>query len=152
MENPASTSLFEMEIDSYAQANLNTISRWGRFISITGLIVLGLSLLLIIMLGQRFINAFSNLMPGGDLGGDDIESGVTTIVWGVVAILLFYFALYTAWCYFLLRASNLLKKGLVTRNVSDIAEGFSSIRNLFIVGIILATLSALTTLYTMLNF
>lgn len=149
MENQGSSlSLFDVEIDTYAQNHLNTISRWGKFIAVTGFIVLGLCILLIITLGQRIILALRQLF--GDLGTD--SGDVSSILWVLVAVIIVYIALYAAWCYFLLRASTLFKKGLITRNSNDISEGFSALKNLFVVSIVVALLSILSTLYGMLNF
>lgn len=153
MENQASSSLFEMEIDNYAQNHLSSISRWGKFISVTGFIFLGLILLLMVFVGQRFIVAFSELMPGGDLGGEGISpSEFNTVLWLLVAGVIIYWLLFVAWCYFLYRASILFKKGLITRNVVDISSGFSSLRGFFVCSIVISALSILTVLYTMLNF
>ena len=153
MENQGSASLFEMEIDNYAQNHINTISRWGRFIAITILIVLGLSILLMVLIGQRFVAALSDYMPGTDLGNGDITSDqVKSVLWVIFAVFLVYMLLLGAWCYFMLRASSLFKKGLITRNVVDISDGFASLRNMFIVSIVIAALSALSKIYSMLNF
>jgi hypothetical protein len=154
MDNQGSSlSLFDVEIDTYAQNHLNTISKWGRFISITGLIVLGLYVLLIITLGQTIIIAIRELLAG-DTG---MQAGVRSdevsgIIWMLVAIVIIFILLGAAWCYFLLRASTLFKKGLITRNSNDISDGFTSLKNLFIVSIIITTIFILSTLYGMVNF
>ena len=41
------TSLFEMDIDEIGQGHLNTIAKWGKFVAITLLIIIGLSILLL---------------------------------------------------------------------------------------------------------
>jgi hypothetical protein len=144
MEQNQPSSLFEMEIDSYAQGHINSIGKWGKFISVTGLITVGLFLLLILFLGTRIMNAVSDIMPGG--GSLTGAAGV------VIAIFLVVFGLCGAWLYFLLRASTLLKKGLLTRNTIDLANGFSAMRNFFTMSIVFSILSILSTLYTLLNF
>lgn len=152
MENQSSTSLFEMEIDTYAQNHIYTISRWGKFIAITGFIVLGIILLLMVFIGQQFILSFSELMPG-NLAEEGVNtSEMQTILWLLVAGVIIYWLLYCFWCYFLLRASTLFRKGLITKNVADITNGFSSLRSFFVISIVIAFLTTLMSIYSMLNF
>src|SRR5690349_9341760 len=95
------SSLFEMEVDSAMKENLNTISKWSKFISIIGFVVAGLFVLGIASAGRRIIDAMDQLMP---LAGSET-------IWVIVVVLVILGGLCVAWLYFLLQSSNLIRKG-----------------------------------------
>ena len=138
MEQNQDQSLFDMNMDSSSQSHLLSISKWTKFISVTGLIVCGLVLLLVVSYGAEIVGQFSALLAFGE---GDLAGALIAIV--VVAVLIFGF-----WIFFLFRASSLLKKGLATRNTADLADGFKAMRNYFVFSFVISILSLLSTLQT----
>ncbi|MEO8406365.1 MAG: hypothetical protein ABI480_17275 [Chitinophagaceae bacterium] len=140
-ENQSQTnSIFGMEMDSYAQDHLKTISKWSRFISMTGFILGGIFLLILLVAGATLIRQIDRVMP---IAG---AAGV------VVAILIVVCGLCGTWLYFLLQSSNLIRKGIGTTNSVYIGEGFKAMRSFFIISIVLSLLSILSAFYTILNY
>ena len=141
MEQDQPSSLFEMDMDYTAQANLLSISKWTRFISITGLVVGVLLLLLLATAGSRIIEQISAFTAFGE--GN--FAGV------LIAAIIIVFAFAGTWLYFLFKASSLIKRGLQNRNTDILAQGFKAMRIYFVFSMIFSILSILGTLTSMLN-
>lgn len=140
MEQNENTSLFGMEADALMQTRLNSISKWGKFIAVTGLIIVTLCVLAFAALGQRVFDEMVRLM------------GLNTGIAGVlIAMFVLLMALIIAWFVFLLRASSLIKQGLLSRNNEQLAEGFKSLRIYFVLSIVISVLSILGTISGMIN-
>ena len=134
---PPETSLFEMDLDNLGQNHLNTISKWGKFISITLLIIVAIVVLLLATQYDRIIAWFSNLMAL-DNKAAGILIGAMVVFMGTALVVLF----------FLLRGCSQIKQGLLARNSDRIADGFKSLKVVFTIGIIISALTILSTLYS----
>jgi hypothetical protein len=136
MEQSQDQSLFDMNMDSNTQSHLLAISKWTKFISITGFVVGGLFLLLFAAFGSVIIKQFSALFS---FGSADLAGALIALVLAV--LLLFGF-----WLYFLFRASALLKSGLQNRDTAKLADGFKAMRIYFVFSFVISVLSMLSTL------
>jgi hypothetical protein len=140
MEPNQPNSLFEMQADGNTQTQLNSISKWGKFISITGLIFAAFFLLLIAVKGEEIVRGIRDLISlGNNLAG---------ILIGIIVVL---GLLCLAWLYFLLRACVLIRQALISKSSDQLAEGFKAFKNFFIIGIIFSILSILGSLTGMIN-
>ncbi|HLG38295.1 MAG TPA: hypothetical protein VI461_01465 [Chitinophagaceae bacterium] len=137
---PQGASLFEMDMDAEAQNHLKNISRWGKFIGITLLILVALSLFGLASSYEQIIDRVRNLMDFNDKAAG-ILIGVLAFI-GVLCII---------WLIYLLRACSLIKQGLISQNSDRIAEGFKYMKTIFVISIIFSALSILSTLFSMLN-
>lgn len=141
MEENQSSSLFEMQMDTQSQSHLQSISKWTRFISVTGFVVGGLMLLLIAAVGERMLDALTALT----------SLGQQNVAGAILAIVVIVFVLLAAWLFFLFKASSFLKKGLQSRNNNELAEGFKALKNYFTLSALMSVLSILGTLFGMIN-
>ena len=141
MEENQSSSLFEMQMDTQSQSHLQSISKWTRFISVTGFVVGGLMVLLIAAVGERMLDALTALT----------SLGQQNVAGAILAIVVIVFVLLAAWLFFLFKASSFLKKGLQSRNNNELAEGFKALKNYFTLSALMSVLSILGTLFGMIN-
>jgi len=141
MDQDQSSSLFEMDMNSGTQANLLSISKWTKFISITGYCLLAIVLLAFLFGGQVMLNRLAALTS---LGQTNIAGMLI-----IAAIIVLGFA--GTWLYFLLRASSMIRRSLQSRNTNDLAEGFKSMRTYFVLSIAISVLSILGTLFSLVN-
>ncbi len=137
MDQHQESSLFDIHMDSQAQSSLLSISKWAKFVAVTGIIIGAIVLVLAISYGPQIIQAFSALLS---LGTDQEEAGVL-IATLVIAVLLVSF-----WLYFLLRTSNLLNQGLESRSSALLAAGFRSMRVYFVISFVMSLLSIISAL------
>ena len=134
MEENQPPSLFEMQADSTTQGHLGSISKWGKFISITGIASVALLLLVIAATGQQVIDYISAVMSL-----DDKLAGI------LIALLVIIGGLFLAWLFFLLRACILIKQGLVSRDSERLADGFKALKIFFIISMVFSILFILGT-------
>jgi len=137
---PQGTSLFEMDIDAAGQNHLNSISKWGKFIAITLLVIVALGVIGLAAQYQQFINRIGDLMAF-----DKSAAGI------ILAIVIVFIGIILVFLFFLLRACTLIKQGLVTQNSDRIADGFKAMKVVFTLGIIFSSLSILSTIFTLFN-
>jgi hypothetical protein len=137
---PPGTSLFEMDIDALGQSHLNTISKWGKFISITLLIIVLLGILGLATQYDKIINQIGDLMSF-----DNKTAGI------LLAIVIVFIGLILLLLFFLLRACTLIRQGLVAQNSDRIADGFKALKVVFTISIIFSTLTILSTVYTLIS-
>jgi hypothetical protein len=140
MEQSQDQSLFDMNMDSNTQSHLLAISKWTKFISVTGFVVGGLFLLLLAAFGAQIVKQFSSLFSFGDA---DLAGALIALV--LAGCLLMGF-----WLYFLFRASTLLKRGLQNRDTAQLADGFKAMRIYFVFSFVISILSMLSTLQSFL--
>jgi hypothetical protein len=137
---PPGTSLFEMDLDASGQNHLNTISKWGKFIAITGLIIVALALLGLATQYQVIADRIGGLFSfNNDVAGILIA---VLVIFGGLIIILFIF---------LLRACTLIKQGLVSQNSDRIADGFKALKVVFTISIIFSSLTILGVILTLVN-
>jgi hypothetical protein len=134
------TSLFEMELDALGQNHLKNISGWGKFIAITGLIIVGLCIILL---------AISHKEIGEEMGKlfalDNTAAGV------LIAILAVFGGMALLLLIFLLKACVLIKQGLVSQNSDRIAEGFKALKIVFTISVIFSAISILLVIFNLIN-
>ena len=140
MEQNQPTSLFEMQADSLTQSRLNSISKWGKFISISALIMVALCTLVFFVARDEIMAAVTKVI--------DLDN---SLAGALIAIVALFAALFIAWFFFLLRASTLIKQGLLSRNSDLLAEGFKAMRSYFVLSMVISILSILGTLSGMIN-
>jgi hypothetical protein len=134
---PPETSLFEMDIDAAGQNHLNTISKWGKFISITSLILIALFILLMAIQYQQIIDRIGDL-----IALDNKAAGI------LLAVIIIFIGLILVVLFFLLRGCTLIRQGLVTQNSDRIADGFRALKVVFTIGLIVSCLTIVSTIYT----
>lgn len=139
MDQHQETSLFDMNMDANTQTYLQSISKWSRFISITGFVMGGLFLLLFAAYGRQILSAFAILASAGD--------GETAGI--IIAIIIVGSVLVGCWLFFLFRSSKLINQGLTSKDSILISEGFKSMRIYFIISFIISVLTILSSLSTM---
>jgi nitric oxide reductase large subunit len=127
-------------MDHVTQEHLQSVSKWTRFISITGFIGLGLILIILLIAGSQVAGQLSSL---SGLNGFDMAGAGVIIAIIVVAILIM-----VLWVYFLFKASNLLSNGLQSRDSAMIADGFRAMKIYFIISFVLSVLSLLSAVTT----
>ena len=140
MEPNQDQSLFDMNMDSITQSHLLSISKWTKFISVTGFVVGGLFLLLLAAYGAAITKEFSAILSFGD----------ADLAGALIAILLVGCLLIGFWLYFLFRASTLLKRGLQNRDTAQLADGFKAMRIYFVFSFVISILSMLSTIQSFL--
>ncbi|HEY6505459.1 MAG TPA: hypothetical protein VIZ28_15905 [Chitinophagaceae bacterium] len=140
MEQNQPTSLFNMQADGLMQSRLNSISKWGKFISITVLVIVILCAVAFAAVGERVFDEMVSLM-----GLDKSLAGA------LIAIFVLLMALIIAWLIFLLRASSLIKQGLLSGNSELLAEGFKALRIYFVLSLVMSLLSIIGTVTGMIN-
>lgn len=141
MEQDQLSSLFEMNMDDTSQGHLLSISKWTRFISVTGLVIGALLLIAFVLGGQKIFEQLSALTVLGQ----------RNIAGGLIAVVVIVFALLGGWIYFLFKASNLIRRGLQKRDSIELAEGFRSMRIYFVFSMIISLLTIFGTIMGMLT-
>ena len=136
MEQESDQSIFDMNMDSNTQDHLQTISKWTRFISLTGFILGVIVLLIFAIIGASVADRFSALFSLEDTGA----AGIAIVVLLLVLLLVGF------WLYFLYRSSSLLKQGLQSHDAAILADGFKAMKTYFIFSFIISILTILSTL------
>jgi hypothetical protein len=142
MEQEQPSSIFEMNMDAGAQSSISSVSKWMRFISISGFVALGLVLLIFSVAGQEIFKKLSVL---SDLGSNNLAGMIVVIVLIIVAVA-------GTWMFLMFKASTQLKKGIESKNTAELADGFKALRTYFVFSIVMSCLSILYALSTILNF
>jgi hypothetical protein len=137
MDHQQESSLFDIQMDTDAQTSLLSISKWAKFVAITGIIIGAIVLILALAYGPQIIQAFTSLFS---IGMNQEEAGM------LIAILVIAVLLVSFWLYFLLRTSSLLNRGLESRSSAQLAAGFRSMRVYFVISFIMSLLSILSAL------
>jgi len=116
-------SILELLVDQTASKNLSDASRWGRFLSITGFVCMGVMVIFFIAMQSQITSALSQVIPGlTDLDSFGALVAVIIIVAGVLGLLMF----------FLFRGSTLIKKGIETKSQDMFNRGLASLKAYFI--------------------
>lgn len=140
MEQNNDVSLFDMNMDASTQTHLLSVSKWTKFISITGFVTGALFLILLAAFGQQIITSFSGLFSVGE----------TDLAGALIAVVIIALVLVGCWLFFLFKSSRLLKAGLENRNSAMLADGFKAMRVYFIFSFIMSLLGILSTFSTLL--
>jgi hypothetical protein len=137
---PPGTSLFEMDIDALGQSHLNTISKWGKFVSITLLIIVLLGILGLATQYDKIIDQIGDLRAF-----DNTTAGI------LLAVVIVFIGVLLLVLFFLLRACILIKQGLVAQNSDRIADGFKALKVVFIISIIFSALTILSSIFNLIS-
>lgn len=135
MDHQQESSLFDIQMDADAQTSLLSISKWAKFVAVTGIIIGVIVLILALAYGPQIIQAFTAMFS---IGMNQEEAGM------LIAILVIAVLLVSFWLYFLLRTSNLLNRGLESRSSAQLAAGFRSMRVYLVISFIISLLSILS--------
>src|ERR1700722_3336836 len=120
MEN-TQEPLIDLDVDYDTKNILTETARWTKFISIVGIIGVGLLLLCLLFAGTMITTLTSKMMPGFESYTGILISAVII----VVAILGLMVSL-------LYRFSTLIKKGIETQDQDAFNRGLSSLKTYFI--------------------
>lgn len=135
MEPNQPSTLFDMQADGLAQNRMNTISKWSKFIAITGLIVVSCSVLVLIGARQKIAEEMSSVF-----GFNENQANL------FLTFVYIFLAFLVVWLVFLLRAAIIIRQGLLAGNSDRVAEGFKALRIYFLISTIFSIFSILTTL------
>jgi hypothetical protein len=131
MEN-TQEPLIDLEVDYDTKNILTETARWTKFISIVGIIGVGLLLLCLLFAGTVITTLTSKMMPGFESYTGILISAVII----VVAILGLMVSL-------LYRFSTLIKKGIEMQDQDAFNRGLSALKTYFIISGVFAVLSLL---------
>jgi len=127
-------SILELQVDQTASKNLSDVSRWARFLSITGFVFIGCVLIFFTVMRSQIANALSQVMPRfADANSFGVLVGIIIIA-GVVLLLM----------YFLFRGSILVKNGIETKNQETFNNGLASLKAYFMIYGILAIIALIS--------
>jgi hypothetical protein len=131
-------SILELQVDQTASKNLSDVTRWAKFLSVTGFVCMGLMVICFIAMQSQVTSLLSQLVPEftdlGNLGG--VLIAVIVIVAGIVCLLM----------YFLFKGSILIKKGIETKSQEIFNNGLASLKAYFIMYGILAIIGLISNL------
>lgn len=115
-------------------SNLRTAGKWGRFLAISGLVIIGLSVLAMLFFGGTMLTMMSMGSGMGDLGGVGAIGGTFIfIIYGIV----FAISGYIYWM--LYQFSTNAIKAADSGSQAAVTDAFSSLKSMLKVsGIILA--------------
>ena len=115
-------SILELQVDQTASKNLSDVTRWAKFLSITGLVCMGVMVIFFIVMRSQIAGALSQLIPGfSEIDSFGMLISIVVIVAGLVCVLM----------YFLFRGSVLIRKGIESKNQEIFNNGLASLRAYF---------------------
>jgi hypothetical protein len=132
MEENSHEPLIDLEVDHDAANSLHETARWTKFISIVGLIGVGLLLLCLLFAGTMITTLTSRMMPGFE--------GYTGILIFAVIVVVAILGLMVSLLY---RFSTNIKKGIETHDQEAFNKGLNSLKTYFIISGVFAVLSLL---------
>lgn len=135
-ENTLQTSLTPL-----AQEQILSISKWVRIISIIGFSLGAFVAFGMMSSGAQVMKMLAEAMP----------VKVEGLYGALVVVFFIFFFIIAGLLYYLYRSSNLLKQALEQQNTILMAEGFSAIKNFFLIMAVLGGLSLLSNLLILLN-
>lgn len=144
MEDKQKDSFLQMHLDYDGGNILRETVRWSRFLSIVGIIGLSICLLAFIIASKYLIPAFSRLVPGID----DLENVAGALI---MVVILIFGAVFGFLVYMLYRFSVLIRKGIEHQDQAVFAEGMKCLKIYFLVSGIIAVLSLLSNLSSLIK-
>ena len=128
-------SILELQVDRTASKNLAEVSRWAKFLSITGFVFMGCMLILFIAMRSQISSTLSQVIPGfADVNSLGVLVAFFIIIAGIVFLLM----------YFLFRGSILIKKGIETKSQDMFNNGLASLKAYFMMYGILAIIALIS--------
>ena len=131
------SELFGMHLDYQGGHTLKETVRWPRFLSVVGIIGLGMLVLALLVVGASISPVVIQY-----LGMDsEVLAGLA------ILIMLITFAVLTAMVVMLYRFSVLTRRGIAQQDQETFNSGLNSLRIYFLISGILGILSLLSTVY-----
>jgi hypothetical protein len=128
-------SILELQVDQTASKNLSEVSRWAKFLSITGFAFMGCMLIFFIAMRSQIASTLSEVIPGfADVNSLGVLVAFFIIIAGIVFLLM----------YFLFRGSILIKKGIETKSQDMFNNGLASLKAYFMMYGILAIIALIS--------
>jgi len=128
-------SILELQVDQTASKNLSEVSRWAKFLSITGFVFMGCMLIVFIAMRSQIASTLSQVIPGfADVNSLGVLVAFFIIIAGIVFLLM----------YFLFRGSILIKKGIETKSQDMFNNGLASLKAYFMMYGILAIIALIS--------
>lgn len=127
MEQHSSPSLFNLSIDQLSKSHLAETAKWARFLSIVGMIGMGLMVLFGLFFSTIIGSSSNN--PFDDAG---TTSGFAE-AWGV-GMALFYIIMAILWFFpllYLLRFANTIKTALNSNDQAALTVSFQNLKSCF---------------------
>ena len=128
-------SILELQVDQTASKNLSEVSRWAKFLSITGFVFMGCMLIVFIAMRSQITSTLSQVIPGfAEVNSLGVLVAFFIISAGIVFLLM----------YFLFRGSILIKKGIETKSQDMFNNGLASLKAYFMMYGILAIIALIS--------
>ena len=128
-------SILELQVDQTASKNLSEVSRWAKFLSITGFVFMGCMLIVFIAMRSQIASTLSQVIPGfAEVNSLGVLVAFFIIIAGIVFLLM----------YFLFRGSILIKKGIETKSQDMFNNGLASLKAYFMMYGILAIIALIS--------
>lgn len=132
-------SILELQVDQTASKNLSDVTRWAKFLSITGLVCMGVMVIFFIVMRSQIAGALSQLIPGfSEIDSFGMLISIVVIGAGLVCVLM----------YFLFRGSVLIRKGIESKNQEIFNNGLASLRAYFTMYGVLAVVGLVINMVT----
>lgn len=134
-------SIFDTGADPELDHHLMAISRWTRLITVIGFSMGAFVVAIMLINGAMILKTFESILPVKAEG-----------TYGALIVVFFIFFFLTATVlYFLYKAASCLKAGVLQKNTTLLAEGFSNFHRFFIAMAILSGISLLANISTLLQ-
>ena len=128
-------SILELQVDQTASKSLAEVSRWAKFLSITGFVFMACMLVFFIAMRSQISSTLSEVIPGfADVNSLGVLVAFFIIIAGIVFLLM----------YFLFRGSILIKKGIETKSQDMFNNGLASLKAYFMMYGILAIIALIS--------
>jgi len=138
MEETPQESFLEMHLDYDGGNILRETIRWSRFLSIVGMVGVGVLILALAVAGGGLITLYSRLVPGVDA-----YAGV------IIFLFMLVLAIGATLVFMLYRFSVLTRKGIETQDQALFNKGLKGLKFYFLISGILALLGLVFDLLTL---
>jgi hypothetical protein len=135
--------LFNLRLDAEASANITEACRWGRLLSVLGLIAMGIVFLLIILLRNVIVQ---ELFASGATG---TETSMLSV--GIVMGCLFVAVIVAILLTFLLKGTSRIRQGIQRKDQYLFNSGLANLKNYFAMYGILGIISLLFAVVNLFN-
>lgn len=141
MQENVEESLLEMHLDYDGGNILRETVRWSRFLSIVGLVGVGIFILILALLGNTLVTVYSRILPGiEDFGGIIIAAFLA--VFGILGVMV----------WMLYRFSSLTRRGIEMQDQAVFTQGLKSLKIYFLISGIFAIVGLLFNLFSLTSF
>lgn len=137
-------SFLELQVDQQASANLNEVSRWGKFFGLLVVIGMALFFLLFIFFWTRFLGAFATL-DQSDSQNIEMVRIVMIVAFVIVGVI---FGIMMS---FLIKGANRIRAGIRNKDQLLFNSGLASFKNYFAMYGVIAIIGIFFALIGLLN-